>query len=909
LILDETTRRHTVQAKVFIGPPWADSGAATFWDWSSLNEGDVFAATPAETTAPSGLATNATTLTLPSGITAGWPTAGGFWIEGKTSAEAWERIEYTGKSGNTLTGLVRETIDAEQTGVHGAGARVRFWWEITTSKDELTLSERLDNTLCLRTWTADIAGAVMPQAALRNFHLVVVALRGAEGNGGDWSDWVIVLVGWLIDPKVKDDAGRAAEWTATIGSLGDVLALKKAHGLRVTPRNMAREGTATGSTALAAWYKESHNNEFLGSPSLAAEQCKDDDMRTLYVSEQYLTATDNTSSVDYAIDQLHITYYPGQGKGYRWISFLVDAGSGPPHLYNKNGNWPNVSVDSPVPHRIIYVENLACFEAENPVVDSGWDVVELNSVTVSSIENDGGVVSGDLATLLAAWWDDMDPAGGYARIHNDYCFWGTETPFGGYWTGAACAAPLPGQTIRRLYAGDGTTTAGYSVGYVSYPGQWLDDTGDEFYLLLEMPPLGLTLTNDITTGSPGASDTLYISIGDTACVNGLDSSGTLQIDLEQITYSAKTAANDGVVVTARGANGTTAAAHPAESTIKYVEGGLATDVPPVATVYWKRTAGKPVPKNFVLYGSRSLTQPAVPPTGYWTIGWTVLATVTNNAASTWTYTHSSSTDRYKWFMLVPHDMTTDPYRFMLNEFGATVADYVYATDDYLASGTIYAAMEKILLALGVPTGAIIDGTGTPTVGNYTTAPTLATPVLADVADMSACLVSIGRDSKITIAAHPFWPAASYTEDLEWTRATAKNMQADMANGRKVSQVIIAWETLDGLTSGTARYPANPDAFGEIQRIGPYRYVDQAAADAAAQKRYWQLRRPFGWTVEPTGAPWSVRPCVIQGLQWQLDSSMLATDRTHLVDTVTHRIAGGALESVVHLLQISRQDER
>ena len=106
-----------------------------------------------------------------------------------------------------------------------------------------------------------------------------------------------------------------------------------------------------------------------------------------------------------------------------------------------------------------------------------------------------------------------------------------------------------------------------------------------------------------------------------------------------------------------------------------------------------------------------------------------------------------------------------------------------------------------------------------------------------------------------------------------------------------------------------RYPATRDFFGAVVRVGPYIYADAAAALVAAQKRYWQLRRPHGAMVEAAGAPFSNRAGEIHGALYTVDNDMQSIDRSYLAQSVDHAIEDGALTSVFHLLQVSRSDER
>jgi hypothetical protein len=582
---------------------------------------------------------------------------------------------------------------------------------------------------------------------------------------------------------------------------------------------------------------------------------------------------------------------------------------------------------------VVICEDATLFRSENPACDA--DLIEASATTTIGL---GEVGDNDLgsagAYTVAQWWDSLAPAagalyykgqsGGTERFHGGI-LWGTvdagdvDAAWGGSycdWTGANIVAPTAGQTIRRIFSGTRSAATGYAVDYVSNPGTFVGD-GHRFFLLAQINGMGLTLTNDITAISPTTAGTLYITLGDTGSVDGLDATGTLQIGSEQITYSAKTAANDGVIVTARGANSTTAAAHVAGEAIYQVEDSLATDTLPLAAIILRRTTGKPVPEDFKIYGARSLQAPRVPEEDApadpaedvsWTQDYDLLDTVTGNTDVAYTYTHAASNRRYRWLLLVVTAMSTDPYQMMLNELEVTVAGDVYSTATYLATGTVYAAAAAILTGCGLPSGALVDGVGTPTVTGYTTAPDFAWPVVSDLADMTGCFVSAGRDSKITVDTHPYF-AGTPAVDTAWSKTFATSFAPDWPWGRMISQVELPWLALDGGTGGTVKYPTTPDEFGAVLTLDPQRFANATAALVAAEKRYWLARLPFGMVIEAAGAPLAARPGTAHSVTWQLDSAMLAMARTYLLDNVTHRLEGAALTTVLHGAQINREDER
>jgi hypothetical protein len=951
MTLSQTSRRYIIQWRAFVGPQWARDDAATFWDWSSLNygEGTPDAISPADTTLFSDVVPAADEAILYADT--GFPAAGGCWIGPKDllehAGEAWEYVTYTSLTSTTLGGLTRETINSEQTGTHIAGSVVRFWWPLTTDDGQLTFSEELDSNLAALDWRAALRGFVFPQAALRNGHLLYVQRRSVESGAANFGFWTNELVGWLQAPSASEDSSTESQWQVTAVSSGGMLNSIKAQGLRVGPPNTAVGGNASGSAALGAWYKEGQTDEFVGS-NIATDpsQAIDNNQQTLYISERFVGTNNDSNGHTGTIDQVHITKYTGQGAGYRWIQ-LVSWGNPVTFLQiwllNQDGYAPDVGAargDSDLPDAndlVILCENRTLFQQENP--DCSCTIWEVSDTTCGIAKYEkgdwGGTYeeppSGDPGGMtVAQWWDTLAPSGGALYVlakeggleKRKRCIaWGTvnhaylfDSPgewdpiVDTEWTGDGCTAPTAGQTIRRKWDTSDASSAGWYVDNVSTPGYMID--GDEkLYLLVGTLGMGLTLTNDITSSVPTTAGTLYISLGSAASVDGLTASGTVQIGEEQITYSAKTSANDGLVVTARGANSTTAAAHVAGEVIYQIESTFATDALPLETITLIRTTGLPVPEAFKLYASRNVPQPRTPENDGWEADYVLLATETTNALETYVYDHGVTVPaRYRWFLLVVTAMSTDPYRLMLNEFKVNTLGTVYSATTYLATGTVFAAAQAILQGCGIPDGAIVDGGSTPTVTDYTTAPDMVMAVLADLADMTGCLINIGRDSKITIGVHPLVGGIG-SETIDWSKTTAAAYAPDWPWGRNVCQVEMEWLSLDGTTSGVTKYPATADAFGDVLRLGPIRTANAAAANAIAGTRYLLARYPFGATIQAAGAPLAARPGVAHGVNWQLGDLMLPMDRSYLIDSTDHRIGDGILTTVVHGLQWGRQDER
>ena len=201
------------QFRAYIGPAYEPETSAYHYAWAGLWGGTLNPATT-ETTVATTVADGATSVVL-----AGAPqtTKGGYWLGPNGTGQGWEYISYSGASGATLTGVRREgTAIREHNGVHTAGASARQWWDVTGDNGRLTLSELLDDPLSAITWTAELSGALAPQAALRRRHLVVVQTKAGAGA------WTNALVGFLHQPRIRDDEKRLANWQFQITSVAGV---------------------------------------------------------------------------------------------------------------------------------------------------------------------------------------------------------------------------------------------------------------------------------------------------------------------------------------------------------------------------------------------------------------------------------------------------------------------------------------------------------------------------------------------------------------------------------------------------------------------------------------------------------------------------------------------------------------
>lgn len=361
--------------RAYAGPIWKPANDNSFWDWSGLNAGAVYAPESAipSTTLTATLSAGATTATVAG--TSGWPSAGSFFVGPNGSGQAWERISYTGKTATTLTGLVRESVDNEQTGTHSSGAVVRFWWPLETATGELMLWEQADQNLGSVTWRAELSGVNVPLVAVRNRSLILVQSR--YWNGSAMSSWTNLLVGWAQNPRANDDSNRERAWRLHVVSIAGLLERLRIPGIKVGADDLARMGTATASDVMGAAYKEQNAGDYSGEPSLAADRAIDGDDSTLWVSDRFV-GEDNPVAIDggpkamgssRGITQVHIAKYTGQSAGYRWLEVTALAETaindwivaGVDYFVNLENQDISLTEEG----RAIFAENPTLFQEEN----------------------------------------------------------------------------------------------------------------------------------------------------------------------------------------------------------------------------------------------------------------------------------------------------------------------------------------------------------------------------------------------------------------------------------------------------------------------------------------------------------------------------------------------------------------
>jgi hypothetical protein len=862
-----------IQWRAFIGPRWRSASEAGADLWTQIAAGTL---TPqADTTLAATMADGATSASLSAAST--WPSTNGWAYVGPNgSGQAWEYISYATRSGNAISGITREaSAGREHNGVHTSGAAARLFWPLTTDNGQLSISIEATGDLSAETWTAQIGGVQIPPVAIRNNHLVLIQTRSDPAAA-----WQVYLCGFIQQPRARDDYQRRGDWSISIVPAARLIGDTQIDGVRAGAIDLARHGSASGDAALANAYAELSSGDYIAAdPGLQPGNVIDGDANTLWIGERVIGTPDNAGyisafSAGFFFSQIYINRRPGDTRPSRWIEYYCGNQTlAVSEIVNGNKSAQTISFNNFKPNfgdRIIICEDRATFEADHPLAKPAR-----------------------IFQVSSAWFDTLRISGDALNFYS-FGNWGARPP-----------APLPGQVIRYYYtAGQSSWLSQYRVDYLDHAGYAIDD-GTDPWLIVALPGLGLIIDADMTAGSPAAGATLRIvDEAGSATTGGLPSSGTIQIALEQISYSSKSA--EGIVISARGAGGTTAAAHAKGDRIYVIDSsGTATDGQPIREITWRRRAGGSVPERFYLYRSGLETVRNPSQSGYGN-DYESLASVSGHSAATYTITLSPPR-RTRHVLLQFERMTTNPGRPRLNDLEAYINESAYSTATWISGTPSAAAMiAQVLINAGLPTQAITQSSGTAAITGFSTAKEKAWRVAVDLADYAGAWIAQGLNGLIDIQPNTRWTSSSLTPAATFTRSTAKAIEIAQVLDISISQVIVNWRTPDNSASGQEKYPATPLLIGAPVELDEAIFADAGAAQNAAKRRFLQGRYQYQIVIECAEGEPTIRPGAIYAIDWQFAEDMQPVTRTVIVTAVDHQISNGQLTTVLTCIQSERE---
>jgi hypothetical protein len=782
---------------------------------------------------------------------------------------------------------------------------VKLWYEIPENNWQLSLLSEMDGNLATIQWSADIGGGVkIPQVAIKNNHLIIV--QKASAPGGTFSNW---LVGWLQSPTFAETTAYRRQWSAKIVSSAQMIAQQTVSGVRVSDLNIARNGSPSGQSTLAAFYKERYSGDYVAAePDLSPASTNDGSASTLWIAEHVIGSqlgiakptVDPTQTGDLIITQARLSKPSGEGSGYRWIEITVTEDGSQPSFLLIAGNGAvqglGVAGTYTAQDKIIICEDDVLFQEQNPL-SSAVLVVSLEDEPTNFF--DSLVLAGDSLGL----WFDTDLNDGWTSL----LMWGTGAsyPDAGVgkedpptWSGAKVAAPLPGQTMRYKWTDSGTPADNWVTDYNDHAGYRYsrDQDTDEIWYHIELPSMGLQLAHDVASGYTGVI-TLKDESGETT--GGLPSSGEVQIGSDIETFNAKT--DTTITLTSAPSSD-----HVEGDPVYVYFSSVSSDGVPINRIRW--TAGSIHPMNFEILYSR-LPNARTPGTSAYLNDYVQLADVTSHGSSTYELTFS--TVRARHIVMLVSGMSTNPARVRFSEFEVYLDRTYYDTDTWLEDGTATTGLFDTLLTLAnMPSGALtLTDDGNSDLSNVTTEKQNAWTVAADLADFTNHRLTVQRDSKITVAKDTFWTSNnSYTAHTTWTRSNAAEvrMLQDVAGIGTVAQVKLSWRSPDESEDGTESYPSTADWRGDIVEIGPYVYANATAAQAAARKQFHLRKFPYTMYVKPKTPSASYAPGQIHRVQWQFDVSRATMDRYFMVTSVSNEFADLQWSQSLNMIQVSRE---
>lgn len=891
------------QWSLYIGPAWERYDSPYYRSWSNYLLG-VASLLDYQSTLTSTLASGATSLTVVSA--ANFPTQSGVWVAPNGAGQAWEYIRYSGKATNTLTGLVREpTATREHNGIHTSGAVARTWWKVAQNDGNLHIGLSLDEMLVSNDWQVEIAGIAAPQAALQPFHIAIIQARAAVSGS-----LLNTFVGFLDTTTIRDDKQRARNWRARIGSVALLLDRVEVQGVRVGEYDLAEHGSASSSVPLGAAHKERFVGDFVAAnPSFDPNNVLDEDNDSLWIGDRII-GTDEIPTGYEGFTQIYIAPPVTINAGAKWLEIIGrDTASVDLVAWDTVAGVERIldirSETLGAGDRYIIAENEVVFTKENPSQQA------FSIFDVSGHDNPG-------------WFNYLKPEGGAIAFrmmganYSGAIYWGSVTPATtGWspdgWTGPSLAAPQADQTMRYLMNSSPATNTRdrWEVSRRQSPGYNIEDNnrGEQAWLAVELPSMGLILHDDITATVPGVGATLYIDGQNGPSNDGLPPDGWLAIGQEAISFSAKT--KGGVIVSGRGALGSVAADHVAGDAVLmfFTQGGrtMVTDALPLKALSWQRWGGTVYPSDFKW--RYTALEARTPDQEQHEDDYEVLNTFTGQTGASHSLTLSNN--RAKTILIEFNRMTGNAARPRLNRIKAIVDPFFFDAAQWLSEGqTIEALMEQIGINAGIGTENILVVAGGAAPQGFTTAIDSAWAVMASAAEMGGSYIQVARDSQMTVRPDTLWttPFGSLPVSKTWTRSNASNVEFVRSAGGQASQVKLHWETPDGSASGIAIYPATPDKLGRVAEVGPRYFATADAAQAAAQRQYVISRYPVEIMVTLAAGDMSIMPREIHRVQWQLANDMQSINRTILVRSVQHSVSDSMLGTVIQGIQLDRESD-
>lgn len=893
------------QWRAWVGPRY------NHYDWPTLPYGSTVNLDFYRGILTSAMTSGTTTIALNSASF--FPNAGGVWVGPDivlangvyaplvASPEAFEYIQYTGKSGNNLTGCVREAAGNSHDLTHSIGQIAYFWYLIHHDDGTLRFSRTYDSTLTAVTMEGQIRGYLARHWLLRNNHLIAIQIRNSPT-----ADWTLELLGVIDAPNWRDDSNRQSQWSIKIRSMEAPWSAQKVKGVRIGKLDIAKDSEASSTTPLILASDEADSGDYVSSaPEFGADKAVDGDKNTLWIADRFVgtpsnftyTNSDGRNNGALKFSQVYMNPPLDAPPGARWVELIKMSSSPDQSVWAADGTGDDVSVnidiDSMGTHDLLIIcENEEVFHQLNPHAAPA-EIIESAAFFAGQLAS-----SGEMMTRWASGRHSWVAWGTNARVIQNEDIEGTY--------GTRIAAPGPGETLRYNHDWGGSSNSWefWEVGKVRSAGYAINTSPDE-WIAIRLPGLGLHLKDDIEDDDPGNGEKLYIvDAAGNPTTSGMTASGTIQIGTERIAYQSKAA--DGIILAAsgaRGASSTTAAGHAAGDEIFLVESGIVTDAHTVESIAVRRYGGTEYWADFSVYTS-AVVNPSN--SGDDTTNYVEVQGITGGTSDSWEWVFASPT-RCKSILFRVEKMTANPGRPRVNEIEAILDPSLYLSALWLENGSnVQALLEALMSQAGMPLSALgSSGEGLPALSDLETAADAFWTVAVDAADYAGCRLTVGRVGAVSVEYNNFWtgtPSYSFT----WNSTNIAAIEKSDRNDLTVSQVKLPWRTPDGSDKGEVLYPSGPGPAGEILELEEQIYTSSSAALSAAVKRFYLAHWPWTVVIEASAGHPTMEPGEVHRVQWTWHLADGVQERLYLVTGVDHWIEDGAWNTTVYLQQIERQ---
>lgn len=759
-------------------------------------EGQPYTAFPETTTVPPGFEPGDTVLNVASTI--GFPDSGGLFVGTWGEVTSGEFIWYQGKDAYSFTGVFSTDPTKGYPGPFTTALTVSNFIDITNKVTSFSFQEVLQDVE--GTWNIDLSGIDYDSVLLAQNNMIVVmlSLSPEPSDVSNWSDQFVLCAGYIKPASVQDDYKQGASWSLAATGLNLYTSRTDMQAKRFGRSNLLENSSATGSQYLVDSSVLGYPGEVIGRQTMEYDKAVDASITTSYCS----IAIPNTVAINGNLGNLpqakvcEVGFGP-VGTGDDGAYFVIWSGNDIPlryfaihnrqspsiYLHTKdNENLPTIPNGS----KLILCRNREVFESWAGPQDAEvfeWRILNPNFVLRKE---------GDAIWFVNNW----------EATQNFQIKWGDYS--------GATLGPLDYGEAYYIDA-DGN----WALTDTPVPG-WNTKASSWAWLSAEVPPLAITLDEEISAGSPTTGGTITVSPS-TAGLN--QSGGEILIDTERITYSSAT--DDTLVVSQRGANSTTAATHLVGANVYPVENNQSTTNDYIDLVSWKRKVAYDdgiavVPTDFEIYISTQAS-PAYPTTDVedddWKVDWTRASFVSGHTEFSWD-SYWESGRRARHVMILCRKMLNGG-RFILSELEAKRAGSHDPSSTVVS--TVGDVFEDMLSSgdFGLPIAQLeISGLATVSHDFVATRGRLSER-LKELAAQTGSVIYYNRDNTITITRSPWHPLGGLpdvTHTLTRDNLRTVNMVESQRNA--ISQVVLNVRNPQTKETFQIQFPPSSQTLGE-----------------------------------------------------------------------------------------------